>query len=98
MVVLLRYRVREECLAEAEEVRRVFFAAQRAENDADARYRVFREPDGRTFVHLAEFTGADAHRRFLATPHFQAYAEGLKRVCEDGPRTVDLEQVETTDT
>ncbi|MCZ6748035.1 MAG: antibiotic biosynthesis monooxygenase [SAR324 cluster bacterium] len=97
MVVLLRYRVREECLSEAAEVRRVFFAAQRAANDPAARYRAFREPDGRTFVHLAEFSGADAHKRFLATPHFQAYAEGLKRVCEDGPQTVDLELVETTD-
>ncbi len=74
----IRYRVRPEEVDDNCEAVRAFMAELGRDPDDGFVYESFQLPDEASFVHMAWFADEAAKTRFQGTPHFQAFANGLK--------------------
>ena len=90
--VIVQYRVRPEHAAENERLIRAVFAELAEVRPAGVDYRVFVQPDGVSFVHIAQITGEN---RLTALPAFQAFLADHKTRAETAPVTTELRQIGT---
>ena len=81
--VVVRYRLKPECIEEHETLVRGVFAELAEVRPAGLDDRVFKLGDGVSFLHVATMTTADNPLPGLAA--FQAFTADLKRRCEEPP-------------
>jgi quinol monooxygenase YgiN len=90
--VLIRYRVKpEQAERNRELVRAVYDELARTE-PTGMQYATFELDDGVSFVHIhsSEGEGANVLPQLAA---FQAFQEGVKERCEEGPVVSELQEV-----
>jgi quinol monooxygenase YgiN len=90
--VLIRYRVKpEQAERNRELVRAVYDELDRTQPSA-MRYATFQLDDGVSFVHIhsSDGEGSNVLPQLAA---FQAFQEGVKERCEEGPVVTELEEV-----
>ena len=84
--VMVRYRTKPERAEENEAmVRRVFDALARS-GPPDVHYRVLREADGATFVHLSTRPAGAEGNPLMQVEAFREFVAGIKERCEDPPK------------
>jgi hypothetical protein len=81
--VVVRYKVKPECLAEHEALVRAVFAQLAELTPAGIDYQVLRLADGLSFVHVA--TQSTADNPLLLLPAFKAFIQDIKGRCEEPP-------------
>jgi len=83
---MVRYRTKPECAEENEAMVRQVFDALAKSGPPDMHYRVLREADGNTFVHLSTRPAAAEGNPLLQVEAFRAFVSGIKDRCEDPPK------------
>jgi hypothetical protein len=81
--VVVRYKVKPECLAEHEALIAAVFAQLAELTPAGLDYEVLRLADGLGFVHLATLSSAE--NPLLSLPAFKAFSADIKSRCEEPP-------------
>ncbi len=89
--VMVRYRVKPECVTENEAlVRAVYMELEQARPEG-LRYATYKLEDGVTFVHVAaSATDEIPLSRFAA---FRRFVDGVAERCDEPPVTTALEQI-----
>ncbi len=86
--VMVRYKVKEERLAEHEALIRAVFDELSRTAPPGIRYAALKQPDGLSFVHIAF---VDAPTNPLETiAAFKAFTSGIRDRCSEPPVTVEL--------
>ncbi|MEP9365253.1 hypothetical protein ABLE68_19970 [Nocardioides sp. CN2-186] len=88
--VMVRYRVRPECVALNESLVREVFAELEATAPEGLVYQSMLLADGVTFVHLVEAGDDEA---LQATPAFQRFASTVGERCENPPVAVGVRRI-----
>jgi hypothetical protein len=83
--VLVRYRVRPECVAENERQVAAVFAQLDDARPAGLRYASLRLDDGVSFVHIVSLETADGEDPLRALPAFQAFVASVRGRCAAPP-------------
>ena len=81
--VVVRYRVKPECVAEHEALVQGVFGQLAELRPVGLDYRVLKLGDGVSFLHVATVTGAENPLPSLAA--FKAFTADLKSRCEEPP-------------
>jgi hypothetical protein len=84
--VTVRYRTKPECADENEAMVRRVFDALAQSGPPDVHYRVMREADGNTFVHLSTRPAAAEGNPLRQVEAFREFVSGIKDRCEDPPK------------
>lgn len=83
--VMVTYKVKEDRVAENEDLVRDVYAALAETDDPDVHYATFRKDDGQTFVHIAFFPSPEKQAVLSQTPAFVAFQADIKDRCEIPP-------------
>jgi hypothetical protein len=89
--VIVRYKVKPERVEEHEALVRAVFADLARTAPEGFRYGAYKQPDGRSFVHVAFLAGAA--NPLDDSPAFQTFVERIRERCEEPPVAVDLAEV-----
>lgn len=95
--VLIQYRIKPDLVGEHEAAVRKFLGAVRKDKDPNAKYESFRLPDGVSYAHQAWFADEESVKKFQSTKHFEEFAEGLDKRCEDGPTATFLTPIASSE-
>ncbi len=81
--VVVRYRLKPECVAEHEKLLAAVFAQLEAERTAGVEYRAIKLEDGVSFVHVADVAGAK--NPLVELSAFKAFTRDVGARCDDPP-------------
>lgn len=90
--VMVRYKLKPECVAENEALIKQVFVQLARDRPAGMRYQVFKQADGVSFVHLSAFDNPDGNP-LTQLESFKAFTAGIKERCVEPPAPVELQQV-----
>ena len=91
--VMVRYRVRPDCVEENERyIGRVFEQLER-DRPAGLRYASFKLDDRVTFVHLVSIDAPDGVNPLGALPAFKAFTSSVEARCDQRPVVAQLSEV-----
>lgn len=90
MLHMVSYKLKEDRVAENEQLAAAVYVALREARPAGLRYATFRLEDGVSFMHIVAHAEADGSNVLTALPAFKAFAAGVKDRCVDAPRRVEL--------
>jgi hypothetical protein len=91
--VMVRYKVKQDRVAEHEALIRDVFAELAQTAPPGIRYGAFKRSDGVSFVHFAFVT---AEKNPLdAVVAFKAFGERIKERCDEPPEVVELTEIGT---
>lgn len=88
--ILVRYRAKPECAADNEAMVRRVFEALAQSGPPGVHYRVWREGDGNTFVHMSTRPADAQGNPLLQVDAFRAFVSSIKERCEDPPAELVL--------
>ena len=99
--VMVRYKLRPECVEENAKLVETVFAALARNAPAGLTYATYKLDDGVSFMHVATVTDADSNP-LTQLAEFKAFTAGVKDRCEIPPATTILTRIgsypHTTDT
>jgi hypothetical protein len=91
--VLVRYKVKQDRVAENEELVRAVYAGLHEIGDPDVHYATFKLNDGCTFIHIAVFSSKEKQAVLSDSPAFLAFQKDLKDRCVEPPDPQPLTEV-----
>ena len=89
-LTIVRYKVKPEAVAENESLSHAVFDRVRRDAPAGISYSLFKEADGRSFVHVFLNTEEDSSDLLTETPEFAAFSAGISARCEFPPEVTRL--------
>jgi hypothetical protein len=91
--MMIQYTVKRGLADENQQYIERVFAELRAASPAGIRYISFREPDGRTFVHLVSVETETGENPLEQLPAFEAFQATVRDRCETQPVSITLDAV-----
>src|SRR5205085_577229 len=92
--VQVTYKIRPDCLVEAEREISDFATSLRASPPRFEAYQVFRHTgDAASYVHLIAFKNHEAQLEHTQSSHVKTFVENMVGFCEAGPIYTELESV-----
>ena len=91
--IMVRYKVKPECVEENERLVRAVYEELARTAPAGLRYATFRLEDGASFVHIASNETPDASSPLSAVKAFQEFVAGVSERCVEPPVTSELYEV-----
>ena len=88
--VLVRYKTRDDKASENEALIHAVFDELRASAPAGLTYRVFKLPDGVSFVHLATVDTPDGSNPLLRLDSFKRFQLNVRDRCVEPPVATEL--------
>jgi hypothetical protein len=95
-LTIVRYKVKPEFVSENEKLSHAVFDRVRRDQPRGIAYALFREADGRSFVHVFQNELEDDSDVLTETPEFKAFGAEIDARC-DAPLEVVRLSVETVD-
>lgn len=83
--VVVRYKVKPECLEEHEALIRSVFADLAAQKPEGLAYQALKLEDGVSFVHVATVTTADGKNPLTQLASFAAFTANIAERCDERP-------------
>jgi hypothetical protein len=89
--VLVRYKVKPECVADNEELVRAVYTELDVTQPEGLRYATFKLEDGVSFAHLA--ITADGSNPLAQVPAFRRFQERIAERCEEQPVVSTMSEI-----
>ncbi|HEX7162249.1 MAG TPA: hypothetical protein VF223_13555 [Trebonia sp.] len=92
-LVMVRYKVKPDRVAENEELVRAVYAELDKAKPAGLRYVTFQLDDGATFVHIAQHPADAATNPLTELPAFQRFQAHINDRCEQAPTATPIREI-----
>ena len=89
-LTIVRYKVKPEAVAENESLSHAVFDRPRRDAPIGLSYRLFKEADGQSFVHIFLNAQEDSSDILTETPEFAAFGAEMSARCESPPEVTRL--------
>jgi quinol monooxygenase YgiN len=91
--IMVRYQVKEERVAENEELVKEVYRQLHEEKPAGLRYSTYRLADGVSFVHVASYETETAHTTLVNLAAFKNFQANIKERCKKIPEVEEVTEI-----